>query len=182
MAKLRHCDALAFGATVGRGPFAGDPTGVTGSRGRVGGTIMRVLRRWTTASITTLLLQVTAIGSFLVFLLLQLTGCTVLFTFTPLTVAPKEEVRLPPPATVPLFTDPAIHAGVPGGRDRFAAALAARDCSRVVATNRNVELAIGVPGAAGGAGKVVRILKNAAGAQSVDEILADVFPVLGDKS
>ena len=143
---------------------------------------MRILRRWTTASITTLLLQVTAIGSFLVFLLLQLTGCTVLFTFTPLTVAPKEEVRLPPPETVPLFTDPAIHAGVPGGRHRFAAALAAGHFSRVVATNRNVELAIGVPGAAGGAGKVVRILKNAAGAQSVDEILADAFPVLGDKS
>jgi hypothetical protein len=129
----------------------------------------------------TWILQATAAGSVLA---LQLThpGCTALFPFKSLSVAQKEEVRLPPPDAVPLFTDPAIHDGTPGTRHRFGAALAAGHFSRDVAGNHDLELAIGAPGAANSSGKVVRILKPAAGQALLDEVLPGDFLIVTNKS
>jgi hypothetical protein len=110
-------------------------------------------------------------------LLLQ-PGCTLIFRFRA-TPDEKEEVRLPPPEQVPVFSD-RRHEGAPGRRHRFGSALAAGHFTRDV-SGPDVELAIGVPGANDSSGKVVRIVKTAAGQQVTDEILPGNFIVTEGK-
>jgi hypothetical protein len=108
-------------------------------------------------------------------LALAVIGCSLLFPFSAEPEKGADEIRLPPPPQAPVFegaprvTSPLVRKG------RLGAALAAGHFSRRGRDPKDLELAAGMPGADGGAGRVIRWTKPAAGGEVPETLLPAAY-------
>lgn len=107
-----------------------------------------------------------------------LDDCTLLFPFRPLSVEPKQEVRLPPPPQAPRFVADPRHDPLVAGGSRYGAALAVGHFSSADSGDPDAELVVGIPGAADDAGAVVIYRKRGAGEQP-QRLTPDAFDLDG---